>query len=149
MVEKDGRPEADVRWKLLVDWDDELLHGGVTISEWSTLLVQDADLAFCAGADLAALLAAQAAMESHLRYEYGAPVGGGFAKLIDSSPLPDALRVRLHEVRRLRNAWVHVRDPEADDDLVERSDVHRSELSAAATRAMRLLREILYLEQCL
>jgi uncharacterized protein (DUF952 family) len=78
-MDVDERATTDARWTLLLEWDEELLLGGVILSERSTFLVQDADRAFCAGADLAALFAAQAAMESHLRYEYG-DAGGGFVR---------------------------------------------------------------------
>jgi len=137
------------RTELLGRWDDELLLGGVMLSEWATFLIQDADVAFCAGADLAALLTAQAAMEAHLKHQYGdtPEARPGFAQLIDTSPLPPELRRRLHEVRRYRNRWVHVRDPDEDSHLIERPDRHRSELSLMSTRAMRLLREVIYLDQ--
>ncbi|HVN49129.1 MAG TPA: hypothetical protein VMU30_09970 [Bacteroidota bacterium] len=58
------------RWKYINLLDEELLKGGVILSEWSTFLSRDAETAFCAGAYLSAILSAQAAVESHLRYEY-------------------------------------------------------------------------------
>jgi len=138
---------AEERGRLLGAWDEELLLGGVMLSEWSTFLIQDADTAFRAGADLAALLTAQAAMEAHLKFENGGTCNGGFAQLIDESPLAHETRVRLHEIRRHRNRWVHVRNPEAETPLVERPEQHRAELADVATRAMRLLREVIYADQ--
>ena len=90
-------------------------------------------------------------MEAHLRYEYREDAGDrdGFAHLIDASPLPDDLKGRLHDVRRFRNRWVHVRTPAADEDLLERPNEHRAELAAMASDAMRLLRELMYREQWL
>ncbi len=140
----------DERERLLLAWDDELLLGGVVLSEWSSFLIQDADVAYCAGADLAALLAAQAAMESHLMYEYGDRGSTrGFADLIERSPLARELKDRLHDIRRYRNRWVHVRNPQEDQALIDEPDRHRSELADMTTRAMRLLREVIYQEQCL
>ena len=140
-------PIEATRWALLRTWEDELLKGGVTLSEFSTFLVQDADLAFCAGADLAALLAAQAAMETHLRHEHGAERGEGFAALIDRSDLPSDLATRLHEVRRYRNGWVHVADPDADAHLLDQPERNREELARMATVAMRALYEVIFLYQ--
>lgn len=138
------------RSELLAQWEEELLLGGVILSEWATFLACDAETAFIAGADLAALLAAQAAMEAHLRYEYGGDShGGGFAQLIEQSPLMDGLKQRLHGLRRYRNKWVHVRDPNDDERLLAAPEAARDELSQMATFAMRLLIEILYVEQCL
>jgi hypothetical protein len=140
-------PIEATRWALLRTWEDELLKGGVTLSEFSTFLVQDADLAFCAGADLAALLAAQAAMETHLRHEHRAVGGEGFAALIDRSGLPSDLTARLHEVRRYRNRWVHVADPDADSHLLAHPERNREELARMATAAMRALYEVIFLCQ--
>jgi hypothetical protein len=80
------------------------LLGGVVISEWSTFLAKDAELAFCSGANLAAILAAQAAIESHLRYEYFDPIetkGWGLYRLLENVQLPLGLKSNLHKLRRL------------------------------------------------
>ncbi len=151
---EDGMPASQIagklddRQRLLVEWDEELLKGGVMLSEWSVFQIRDADASFCVGADLAAVLVAQAAMESHLRYEYTVhDEHAGFAQLIELSPLPPELTSRLHDVRKARNRWVHVRSPGSDTALLEHPDEHRLELSKLAVRAMRLLREVIYQEQ--
>jgi hypothetical protein len=55
------------------------------LSAFSHTLARDAELAFEAGADIAAVLMAQAAMEAHLRYELhlGEDNDLGFLDLID------------------------------------------------------------------
>ena len=58
------------KWDYINDLDEELLQGGVILSEWTTFLVKDAEMAFCVGANLASILACQAAIESHLRFDY-------------------------------------------------------------------------------
>lgn len=137
------------REKLLLEWDEQLLLGGVMLSEWSVFLIQDADKAFCSGADLAALLTAQAAMEAHLRHEQQPAGALSFVQLIERSDFSEDTKRRLHEVRRFRNRWVHVRDPSDDGPLLEKPDDHRAELAEMATRAMRLLREVIYAYQWL
>ncbi len=43
---------ADERWALLIALDDELLRGGVILSEWCAFIVREADTAFANGAHL-------------------------------------------------------------------------------------------------
>ena len=134
----------------LLALDDEYLLGGVIVSEWTTFLVRDVDTAFCSHANLSAILAAQAAIECHLRYEYAE--GGarlGFYELIEQSPLRPELKAELHRLRRFRNRWVHINDPHDDSSLLSRSEVHDAEIEGMAESAMRLLRQVLYLEQFL
>lgn len=136
------------RSEQLAQWEEELLLGGVMLSEWTTFLACDAQTAFQAGADLAALLAAMAAIEAHLRHEYPSDGhGDGLARLIEQSPLTADLKRRLHELRRYRNRWVHVNDPDNDERLLQDPAGARNELSLMATVAMRLLLEIIYIEQ--
>jgi len=46
----------DERWKHLVALDEELLKGGVILSEWCSFIVREADSAFVHGAHLASIL---------------------------------------------------------------------------------------------
>ncbi|MEK6281227.1 MAG: hypothetical protein AABN95_12810 [Acidobacteriota bacterium] len=139
------------RQAYILQLDDELLLGGVILSEWSTFLVRDADEAFCAGADLAAILISQAAIECHLRYEYFPHDQRkfGFYDLIEQSPLAPELKTTLHTLRKYRNRWVHVNDPHDDQDLLERPEYYQAELEQTAIAASRALREVIYLEQWL
>ncbi len=130
--------------------DEELLIGGVMLSEWSTFLIRDTDTAFCSGASLAAILVSQAAIESHLRFEYSdAQKTGnvGFYNLIENSPIPDELKSNLHKLRKYRNKWIHVNDPHEDDDLLSKPEYYESELEVMAKFAVKVLREVIYLEQ--
>ena len=130
------------RQRLLDEWDEELLRGGVMLSEWATFLIESADVAFCAGADIATLLTAQAAMETHLRHETGH--SGTFYSVIEACDLPPATKSRLHEIRQYRNSWVHVNDPGADAPLLDDPNAARTKLAEMTTRSMRLLRELIY-----
>lgn len=140
------------RWSYITNLDEELLVGGVMLSEWSTFLIKDADEAFCAGANLAAILAAQAAIEAHLRYEY---VGNqtlkklGFYDLIEQSPLHGDLKRALHTLRRYRNRWVHVNDPIDDEDLLKRPEYYETELEQMAFLVIKVMRQAIYQEQFL
>jgi hypothetical protein len=140
------------KWDYIIALDEELLLGGVILSEWSTFLARDAETAFCSGANLAAILAAQATIESHLRYEYfdsATTKGWGLYKLLEEAPIPDNLRIKLHELRRFRNKWVHVKDPARDQHLLEKPEYHEEELERIAKQAIESMLQVLYLEQCI
>lgn len=139
------------KWDYINALDEKLLLGGVMLSEWSTFLARDAELAFCSGANLAAVLVAQAAVESHLRYEYFDPVqtrGKGLYRLLEYTPLPVDLKDDLHKLRQFRNRWVHVEDPTQDDHLLEMPGYYEAELEDMAKLAIKSMLRVLYIEQC-
>ena len=143
---------SDAKWEFIVSLDERYLKCGVLLSEWTASLVRDADTAFCSGAYLSAVLAAQAAMECHLRYEYSNYHNShrlGFYDLIEQSPIDAKLRVELHRIRRFRNRWVHVNDPHDDDDLLARPEYHKRQLGEFAAFTIEQLRRVIYLEQCI
>lgn len=138
------------KWDYINSLDEELLFGGVMISEWSTFIIRDADVAFCSGANLSAILASQAAIESHLRFEYfDSPETRNisFYELIEKSPIPSELKISIHRLRRFRNKWVHVNTPNEDAELLEKPEYYEKELEEMAKYAIRILREVIYLEQ--
>ena len=123
------------------------LHGGVILSEWTTFLVKDTEIAFCSGANLSSILTSQAVVESHLRFDYFQPEetkNWGFYQLIEDSFLDDSLKLKLHELRKYRNKWVHVKDPINDSDLLVRPTYHENELEEFAKKAIRVMLQTLY-----
>jgi hypothetical protein len=142
--------QANDRWDYINKLEDELLLGGVIISEWSAFLVQDAEEAFCSGANLAAILVSQAAIESHLRYEYASSQVHkrlSFYELIEQSPLPEEMKRDLHILRKYRNRWVHVNDPNNDADLLVRPEYYEEEVERIAYMTIKLLLQVVCLEQ--
>ena len=138
------------KWNYINTLEDELLLGGVILSEWSTFLAKDAELAFCSGANLAAILAAQAAIESHLRYEYFDTVqtkGWGLYRLLENTRLPVDLKNSLHKLRQFRNRWVHVEDPTQDDHLLKKPEYYEEELEKMAKLAIKSMLRVLSMEQ--
>jgi hypothetical protein len=138
------------KWDYIIALDEEFLLGGVILSEWTTFLARDAETAFCSGANLSSILAALAAVESHLRYEYFSnenTKGWGLSTLINRATLPLELSDKLHLLRRFRNKWVHVEKPVEDDHLLEKPDYHEAELEEMARLAIKSMLEVLYLEQ--
>lgn len=138
----------DDRWAMLLALDDELLRGGVMVSEWCSLIVRDADIAFAAGAFLASILTAVSGIETYLRAEYGESARPRLAELIDVSDIGADLKVDLHRLRRYRNGWVHVEDPNDDQALLENVARVESELETMALFAVRTLRRTIYSCQC-
>jgi hypothetical protein len=132
------------RTALLLQLDDELLKGGVVLSEWCAFLVRESDEAFEAGAYLASLLTALAAIETFLRSE----VSGGKKKrlvdLIEASGLDPQLIGTLSDLRLYRNKWVHVDDPSNDEELLRSPEVIELELESKAFAGIRALRRVVY-----
>jgi hypothetical protein len=124
--------DAEARWNRLVALDEELLQGGVILSEWCSFIVCEADTAFANGADLASLLTAVAAIETYLRSEYGAQRKEPLVDLIERAPIPADLKTDLSRLRKYRNHWVHVDAPWDDGELLEHPEVMRRELEEMA-----------------
>ena len=135
------------KWNYINELDDQLLKGGVMLSEWTAFLVRDAQTAFCSDANLSSILACQAAIESHLKFDYftnDESKKWGFYKLIENSNLNSDLKSELHELRLFRNKWVHVNDPENDIELLDAPEYHENELRNFAIKTMRIMLVTLY-----
>jgi hypothetical protein len=134
----------------ILELDEKLLKGGIILSEWPTFLAKDAEEAFCLGANLASILAAQAAIESHLRFEHydsDEKKNSAFHELIENSDFPEQLKNDLHLLRRYRNKWVHVKDPNEDLNLLEKPSLFEEEIEAMAKHAMRVMLGAFYQKQ--
>ncbi len=136
------------RWDYLLKLDEELLVGGVILSEWCSMIVREADTAYASGAHLASILTAVSGIETYLRSESG---GGRrrLVELIDEAPIPAELKAKLHDLRRYRNKWVHVEEPWDDQPLLEHPEHFEIELEQKAQFAARVLRETIYSNQWL
>lgn len=138
---------VDQKWDYINQLDEELLLGGVILSEWTAFLVKDAQIAFCSGAYLASILASQSAIESHLRYDYFNPhetKGWSFYDLIQKSNLNEEVKRDLHGLRKYRNKWVHVNDPANDNELLERPEYYETELADISKTTIRTMLKVLY-----
>jgi hypothetical protein len=139
--------QDEARWKLINDLDEELLKGGVILSEWCSIIVKEADVAFVSGANLATIIVALAGIETYLRSEYGSDRSERLYDLIERSPIQDSLKSDLHTLRVYRNKWVHISDPWDDQALLNRPEEYEQELESMATVAVRALRRAIYENQ--
>jgi hypothetical protein len=137
---------SEDRWQYLNKLDDELLRGGVILSEWCTFIIRDSDMAFVGKAHLACILTAVCGIETHLRSEFGNGSDRLF-DLINASPIDTSLKADIHQLRLYRNKWVHVGDPWDDEVLLARSEQVERELEEMAFFAVRTLRKIIYENQ--
>ncbi|QNH05157.1 hypothetical protein HNQ27_21185 [Pseudomonas sp. B11D7D] len=135
------------RWAHLVALDDELLKGGVILSEWCTFIVRDADTAFANGAHLAAILTAVSGIETYLRSEYSKTGRERLVELINIAEIDASLKTDLHTLRKYRNKWVHVDNPREDEELLEHPETVEDELEEMAFFAVRALRRTIYENQ--
>jgi len=135
------------RDEFLLKLDDELLKGGVLLSEWCSRIVYEADIAFTGGADLATILTAVSGIETYLRSESPPDRRARFFDLIESSAIDSGLKASLHKLRKYRNSWVHVEAPWSDEPLLERPSEISAELEKMAFLSVRLLRRTVYSNQ--
>jgi hypothetical protein len=135
------------RWEYLTSLDEELLQGGIVLSEWCACIVREADLAFVHSAHLATILTAMSGIETHLRWELCSKGNERLVELLDRASIPAGLKEELHALRKYRNGWVHVADPWEDTSPLERPTELEDELERMAFRAVRLLRQTIYLGQ--
>lgn len=137
----------DERWAQLVALDDELLKGGVILSEWCCFIVREADTAFASGANLASILTAVSGIETYLRSEHSETGKERLVKLINRASIDDNLKNDLHTLRKYRNKWVHIDDPWDDAGLLERPEDTEFELEQMALFAAHALRRTIYENQ--
>lgn len=135
------------RWNYVLRLDEELLLGGVMLSEWCSFIVCEADTAFAKGANLAAILTAVSGIETHLRAEYGDRKRQTLYDRIETAPIDEQLREDIHRLRRYRNLWVHVDDPNDDEALLHRPEKYAAELEEMARFAVKILRRVIYENQ--
>ena len=132
------------RWNYLVNLDEELLKGGVILSEWCSFVVREADTAFARGAFLASILTAVSAIETYLRSEHGGDGKERLYDLINRASIEEDLKKDLHALRVYRNKWVHVSDPWEDEKLIESPEEFEKELEEMALFAAKALRRTIY-----
>lgn len=101
----------DERWTQLIALDEELLKGGVILSEWCSFIVREADTAFASGAHLASILTAVSGIETYLRSEHSETGKERLVELINRASIDSSLKADLHTLRKYRNKWVHVDNP--------------------------------------
>ncbi|MEX0808855.1 MAG: hypothetical protein WD044_09000 [Dongiaceae bacterium] len=137
----------DDRWNYLLTLDDNLLKGGVILSEWCTFVIQEADIAFVSGANLASIVMAVSAMETYLRSESEGSSKTRLYELIEQSSIDESLKEDINKLRRYRNKWVHVDDPWDDNELQKEPSKHQTELEQMAFFAAKTLRRTIYENQ--
>lgn len=137
------------RLAYLIDLDDKLLKGGVILSEWCSIVVRHADMAFVNGAHLAAILTAVSAIETYLRSEQSSDDSKRLVELIDNANIDGPLKIDLHTLRKYRNRWVHVESPWDDGKLLSSPEAVEEELERMALFALHALRRTIYSNQCI
>lgn len=128
----------DERWQYICNLDEEYLNGGVILSEWSSFLVKDSDMAFIHKAFLSCIMTSMAGVECHLRHEYTQEATNkdfSLAQLIEYAPIEQDLKKELHEIRRFRNKWVHVRDPFDDASLLSDPECYLFKIEEIAKKS--------------
>jgi len=139
---------AQEKEEYILRLDNELLKGGVMLSEWCSFVVRKTDIAFIGGANLATIITAVSAIETYLRSEYPLEGKDNLYNLINSSLLDTNLKKEIHDLRKYRNKWVHISDPREDQILLNDIQAYEKEIEKKAISACRTLRCVLYENQC-
>lgn len=127
----------------ILSLEEELLKGGVILSEWATRISQEATESFVNGHHLATLLTAMAAIETHLRSE-SCDAKTRLQDLINEATLDDSLKSEIHVLRRYRNRWVHVTEPWADNPLLETPEIVENDLFEMSKRSIAAMMRVLF-----
>ncbi len=104
-------------------------------------MARDAETAYISGADLSAILAACATVETYLRTEFigETKASATFKDLIDRSDFSTQLKGDLEKLRIYRNRWVHVRYPSDDAKLLQHPGIVLSEIAEHADLAVKCM----------
>lgn len=102
------------REQRLLDIQYEVLKGGICVQDWTTFQLENAYIAYIAGADLACIVMCQTAIESYIR-DNESLTNRSFFDLIEASSYDDATKKKLHKLREYRNEWTHFNKPVEDE----------------------------------
>ena len=127
--------------------DDELLKGGVILSEWCSLMVRESDIAFAKGAFLASIITAVSAIETYLRSESETVKKSNLFQILQKADIDGELANEIDTIRQFRNKFVHVDNPWDDQQLPEDEQFVTKNIEKMAFRAVKALRRTLYSSQ--
>lgn len=120
-----------------MDIQEDVLKGGICIQDWTTFQLENAYIAYCAGANLACVVMCQAAIESYIRDDEKLS-DRSFYDLIENSSFNTNIKTKHHKLRGYRNKWVHINDK--DNDFI----IDEYELENMALFSYRLALEIFH-----
>ena len=128
-------------WELRRDWFEQKAEppadGGYLLSEQACALVADLQCAFCAGAWIAVVVLAAAAIDAHLHDAEG--FTGNAKRVIDEAGADS----QLHTLRSRRNALIHS-DLESPAITVDQQWSERLRLEDDARTAVELVFRVFY-----
>jgi len=131
------------KWNYIVCLDEELLKGGIIISEYVAELIRNADISYVYGAYWASIITSVAAMEAYLKSET-ADNKKILQDLINESGLSKTDIDLMHNLRRYRNQIVHIKEPWEDEFLLNSYGEFSCNEENIAKEAIRLLRMVVY-----
>jgi hypothetical protein len=128
-------------WELRRNWFEQKAEppddGGYLLSEQACAVVVDLQCAFCAGAWIAVVVLAAAAIDAHLHNAEG--FTGNAKRAIDEA----GADLQLHTLRKRRNALIHS-DPDSPAITVDQQWSERVRLEEDARLAVELVFRVFY-----
>ncbi|HNX29550.1 MAG TPA: hypothetical protein PKN87_09130 [Syntrophomonadaceae bacterium] len=134
---------VEEKWNYIVLLDEELLKGGVILSEYVSELIRNADISFAYGAYWASIITVVAAIEAYFISETDCK-NKKLYEFINESDLDNKDTELLHNLRRYRNQIVHIKDPWNDEPILSSYDKFSINEEKIAKDAIRLLRTVVY-----
>ena len=101
------------RETLLLQIQEEVIKGGISFDHFTSFQLENAYIAFCAGADLACIMMCQTSIESYINDDEQIE-SKNFYDLIEKSSYSSDFKQKLHHLRKYRNKWVHIRNRNKD-----------------------------------
>lgn len=128
----------DKRERVLLDIQEEVLQGGISVQDWTTFQLMNAYISYCAGATLSCIIMCQTAIESYLRDDEHLS-DMSFLDLIENCSYDQEIKGKLHKLRKYRNKWTHINDHD-NEFLIE-----ENELEEMALFSYRLALEVFHI----
>lgn len=104
----ENNSKYEKRKQILLQIQDEVLRGGICFDDLTSFQLENAYIAFCAGADLACLVMCQAALESYIKDDENIE-SNRFYDIVENSSYSDEIKQQLHHLRQYRNKWMHIK----------------------------------------
>lgn len=134
----ENNSKYEKREQILLQIQDEVLRGGICFDDLTSFQLENAYIAFCAGADLACLVMCQAALESYIKDDENIE-SNRFYDIIENCSYSDDIKQQLHHLRQYRNKWMHI-NIKKDTDF----NIDEIELMQEAINAYKLTLEVFH-----
>ncbi|MBO7608498.1 MAG: hypothetical protein J6T28_12920 [Paludibacteraceae bacterium] len=116
----------DKRERVLLDIQEEVLQGGISVQDWTTFQLMNAYISYCAGATLSCIIMCQTTIESYMRDDEQLS-DRSFHDLIENCSYNQEMKRKLHKLRKYRNNWTHINE-QGNEFLIDENELEEMAL---------------------